>query len=186
MSYLTSYIFFNLAIMNIVISRGIAFIVLCLIFSGKVLAQFSWVQIGVDGLTCSQCSRNVEMSIRKLDFVKDVKMNLENTEGKVIFHEGPKVNIEKIAQAVFDAGFSVRYLKAGFVFNNLSVSNGFNWTNDNEQYCFVKTESKILKGEATLTFIGQKYMPAKEYKEWKKKITECCGVNKEMVYYVTL
>lgn len=169
--------------------KGTSIILICLLFclgSGKITAQFKWAQIGVDGLTCSACTRAVEMNIRKLDFVDSVIMNLENTEGKIIFKEGKKVNIERIAQSVFDAGFSVRFLKANFVFNNLAISNGFNWTNDNEQYCFVKAESKTLNGETVLTFIGEKFMPFKEYKTWKTKIIECCGGNKKKVYYITI
>ncbi len=168
------------------ISYTILFSILFFLLSENISAQFKWAEIGVDGLTCSACTRAVEMNIRKLDFVDSVAMNLENKEGKIIFKAGKKVNIEKIAQAVFDAGFSVRYLKAAFMFDNLSISNGFNWTNDTEQYCFVKAENKILNGETMLTFIGEKFMPSKQYRTWKKKIIECCSVNKKKVYYITI
>ena len=75
-------------------------------------AQFKEVTVGVNGLTCSQCSRSVEMRIRKLAFVADVKMNLEHTEGRIFFKKGDKVNVDKIAAAVVDAGFSVRFWHA--------------------------------------------------------------------------
>lgn len=168
------------------ISCTIVFSTLLFLFSGKISAQFKWAEIGVDGLACSACTRAAEMNIRKLDFVDSVAMNLENTEGKITFKAGKKVNIEKIAQAVFDAGFSVRYLKASFIFYNVTVSNGFNWENDKESYCFVKTESKTLNGEIALTFIGKSFMPPKEYKTWKKKILECCGTNKKKGNYITI
>src|SRR5579885_2179698 len=77
-------------------------------------AQFTQVELGVDGLTCSACTRSVEMGLRKLDFVKDVKMNLDNTNGVITFKEGIPVSIEKLAKAVSDAGFSVRYLQATY------------------------------------------------------------------------
>lgn len=48
-------------------------------------AQFLWAEIGVDGLTCFACSRSVEISVRKLDFVDSVVMNLEYTDRKVYF-----------------------------------------------------------------------------------------------------
>src|SRR4051812_38883306 len=82
-------------------------------------AQFKSAMVGVNGLTCSACTRTVEMSIRKLDFVQDVTMNLENTEGKIVFKENADVDISKVARAVTDAGFSVRYLTAVFLFNNV-------------------------------------------------------------------
>src|ERR1700759_2288056 len=91
---------------------------LFLVASLHLRAQFTWAEIGVDGLTCSACTRSVEMQIRKLDFVDSVSMNLEHTDGKIFFKKGAAVNIEKISQAVVDAGFSVRYLRAGFLFKN--------------------------------------------------------------------
>ena len=132
------------------------------------VAQFSWVQIRINGLTCSACSRSVEMSIRKLAFVDSVNMNLENTAGKIVFKKGVKVEIEKIARAVTDAGFSVRSLDASINVDAISVTNESCWSFENNTYHFIKlAESKELKGTVTLRFIGDKYMSRKEYKDWK-------------------
>lgn len=149
-------------------------------------AQFNWVKVGVDGLTCSQCSRSVELSIRKLNFVSNVEMNLELTEGKISFIAGSKVNIEKIAQAVIDAGFSVRYLSAGFNFENTSVNSGYCHSFEGNQYQFLKMEPKVLNGETTLLFVGKKFMPPKKFKDWKKNLIPACDKSKGIVFYVTL
>src|ERR1700744_1730275 len=95
-------------------------------------AQFQAVYIGVNGLTCSQCSRTVEMSIRKLDFVADVQMNLEHTEGKIILKKDKKADMDKVAQAVVNAGFSVRYLQADLAVDNSITTTGqcFNYKGD--------------------------------------------------------
>lgn len=148
-------------------------------------AQIKWVQIGVDGLTCSACTRAVEMNLRKLDFVDSVSMSLENTEGRLFFKTDKKVNIEKIALAVTDAGFSVRYLKAAFVFKNLDIAKGSTWVYENEQYCFVKAGNKKLDNETVVVFLGNKFMPSKTYKQWKKEIIECCGPLKKNTFYIT-
>ena len=141
----------------------------------KMYSQFNWVEIGVDGLTCSACSRSVEMSIRKLSFVDSVSMNLENTRGKISFKKGEKVEIEKIAKAVTDAGFSLRSLYAGINITELNVSNDYCWTFENSAYHFIKiSESKQFKGFITIKFIGEKYMPHKEYKDWKSYCTNSC------------
>jgi copper chaperone CopZ len=163
-----------------------ALTLILLILSVKMGAQFSWVQIGVDGLTCSQCSKSVEMSIRKLDFVQNVDMNLEHTEGKITFKPGAKVNVEKIAKAVVDAGFSVRYLHAGFIFENIAMTNGFCFPFEGKQYQFVKAESKNLNGEATIKFVGKKFQSNKEYKHWKADLTPVCDKSKGEILYVTL
>lgn len=73
-------------------------------------AQVLSAKVGINGLTCSQCSRSVEMQLRKLSFVKNVNMDLETTEGTLQFNEGSDVDFLKIAKAVKDAGFSVRFL----------------------------------------------------------------------------
>ena len=150
--------------------------------------QFQSAEIGVDGLTCSACTRSVEMSIRKLDFVDSVAMDLSNTNGKLFFKKGGKVSIEKIAKAVTDAGFSVRYLNASFNFNNISVSENFCWNYEGGQYQFVKTEEKKMNGDITLKFIGEKYLSKKEIKKWSAIIsnTKGKGCNAKNIYYVTL
>ena len=149
-------------------------------------AQFSDAEIGVNGLTCSQCSRSVEFSIKKLDFVKDVQMDLEHTQGKIIFKPGMKVYIEKIARAVEEAGFSVRYLTADFVFDNVTIQEGYCFPFENRLYQFVKTEPKNLRGTTQIKFIGKNFLPKKEYKGWELDLKPKCGETKERVFYVTL
>ena len=151
-----------------------------------VMANFTYVQIGVDGLTCSQCSRSVEMSIRKLSFVEDVQMNLANTEGKITFKPGAKIDIKKIAQAVFDAGFSVRYLNGGFTFDNVAINVNSCFPFDGNQFQFVKVDSKILNGETIIKFIGKKFLSNKEYKKWKNSLQPVCEKSKGELFYITL
>jgi copper chaperone CopZ len=149
-------------------------------------AQFSWAEIGVDGLTCSACTRSVEMQIRKLDFVDSVNMNLEHTDGKIYFKKGATVNIEKIAQAVVDAGFSVRFLQAGFEFKNQQVSENSCYSFENNTYQFLGVDSKTLNGEVVMKFIGKKYLPEKDLSKWKPKMKSSCGDKSGKVYFVTL
>lgn len=156
-----------------------------LLNSGSLSAQFSKVEIGVDGLTCSMCTRSTEMSIRKLDFVDSVKMNLANTNGIITFKKGMQVSVEKIAKAVKDAGFSVRYLKAEFQLTSQKVSNGSCFTYNNEQYKFIGNENNTFTGEKTMTFIGKEFMPPKEHKKWSGKLKEPCSPDKK-TYYVTI
>src|SRR5580658_4426424 len=119
---------------------------LFLCFFSQAVAQFQTVFIGVNGLTCSQCSRTVEMSIRKLDFVADVQMNLEHTEGKIILKKDKKADMDKIAQAVVNAGFSLRYLQADLLVDNSVDVSGqcFNYKGD--AYEFTAAPKDPLKG----------------------------------------
>ncbi len=151
-------------------------------------AQFESAEIGVDGLTCSSCTRAVEMNLYKLDFIDSVAMDLTNTNGEIFFKKGVKVSIEKIAKAVTDAGFSVRHLNTNMNFNDVAVSENFCWDYENEQYEFVKTADKKLSGLVTLKFIGAKYISKKEFKKWSSVIADAKGKGciAKSVYYVTL
>ena len=73
-------------------------------------AQPEFLTIGVNGLTCSQCTRNVEMKLRKLSFVTGVKMNLQQTNGVLSF-KPTGLDPSAIARAVRDAGFSLRFME---------------------------------------------------------------------------
>ena len=87
--------------------------------------QFKSVEMGIDGLTCSMCSRSVEMSLFKLDFIDRVEMDLNSNRSEIFFNEGMYVSIDKIAQAVIDAGFSVAYLNALFDFKEQIIDKLF-------------------------------------------------------------
>ena len=85
--------------------------------------QFHSATIGIDGLTCSMCSNGVEKALMQLDFVKKVDMDLNENIARVSFLDGKKVNINSLAKKVTDAGYSVRFMKSSFNFDNLKVNN---------------------------------------------------------------
>jgi len=147
--------------------------------------QFKKVEIGVDGLTCSMCTRSVEMNIRKLDFVDSVKMDLTNTNGVVLFKKGATIEIEKIAKAVRDAGFSTRYLNAVFSFTSQELNNGSCFQYNGNQYKFIGVDNKKVSGETTLTFVGKDFMPSKQFKKWSESVKESCSSDKR-TYYVKI
>ena len=148
-------------------------------------AQFIWAEVGIDGLTCSACSRSVEMSIRKLDFVDSVIMNLEHTEGKIIFKKSSKIEIVKIGQAIVNAGFSVRYLKAAFIFNDIQISNDYQFTYENSAYRFITLPKINFQGETILTFIDKNYLSKKEFSHWKNELKKLSYSKKDKKYYIT-
>lgn len=147
-------------------------------------AQIKEVEIGVNGLTCSQCTRSVEMSIRKLPFVQDVEMNLEHTNGKISFKPDVRIEIERIAEAVYDAGFSVRGLQATIQFDGTNTSHCIDISGDT--YVFLKAEVPKQAGNVQVRFIGEKYLLKKEYKSWKPLMKNDCGNTGGKVYYVSM
>ena len=153
-------------------------------FASTASAQFETAYIGVNGLTCSQCSRTVELSIRKLDFVADVQMNLEHTEGKIILKKDKKADIEKIAQAVVNAGFSVRYLQADLKIDNSVSASGSCLTYNGDQYVLTEAPKAPLKGTVKLKFIGKKYLSKSEFKKVEAHMSDKCGSTVGKIYHV--
>lgn len=149
-------------------------------------AQFTYAMIGVNGLTCSACTRAVEMSIRKLDFVQDVQMNLEQTEGKVIFKRDQEVDLSAISKAVLSAGFSVRYMSAAYIFNNVNVSDGFCYSAGNIALQFVNTSEKQINGETVLKFLGKDFQTKSDLNKIKSQLIANCSQEDKRQYFVTL
>ncbi len=113
-------------------------------------------------------------------------MNLENTEGKILFKDNADIDIEKVAEAVIDAGFSVRYLTADLVFNQITVTNGYCFSNGKYNLQFVNIPEKKLEGQTTLRFIGPKFQPKNEYSRMKSVLRNSCAGKNQKVYFVSL
>jgi len=141
----------------------------------KARAQFVSAIIGVDGLTCSSCSFATEKSIRKLNFVDSVYMELDKNLATVYFKKNVPVSIKNLSQKVVDAGFSVRNMDVIFNFNNFTVNNDVCFEFENNMYQFVKIDTeKKLNGISTIRFIGEKYMSKNEYKPWNFISSNIC------------
>ena len=155
---------------------------------GIAQGQFKSVEMGIDGLTCSMCSRSVEMSLVKLDFIDRVEMDLNSNRSEVFFHEGMYVSINKVAQAVIDAGFSVAYLNALFDFKEQPIDTHTCWNYAYETYHFLEVSQPQLKGETVLKFIGTNFLSRTELKKWEAQLSAAknkgCGQNE--YYSVTL
>ncbi len=151
----------------------------------KAPAQFNSAELGVNGLTCSQCSRSVEMSLLKLDFVQEVKMNLENTAGKIVFRKNALIKLNKIAKAVTDAGFSVGSLKVSYTLSDdLSGASPVSFKGVSGLSCFVKPLTGLQKGEILLEVVNKEFMTREEFKVWKNLIKSHCTIKHQELYYL--
>ena len=68
------------------------------------------VSLVASGLTCSMCSKAIFKALTKLDFVDEVKVDIELSKFVLTFKSGKTVVIDQIKAAVADAGFSVQSL----------------------------------------------------------------------------
>lgn len=74
------------------------------------VADIKKVTLVASGLTCSMCSKAIFKALSKLDFVEEVKVDIEKSMYILAFKTGKKVEIDQIKSAVTDAGFSVQSL----------------------------------------------------------------------------
>ena len=77
----------------------------------------------VEGMTCASCVARVEKSIRKIEGIKNVSVNLA-TEKAMIEYETGMVDLQKVAENIEDAGykidFSAQKKEAGKIGNEVS------------------------------------------------------------------
>ncbi|TAH25361.1 MAG: copper chaperone [Cytophagales bacterium] len=160
------------------------FLMQLLFYKNEVIAQCKWVKLNIDGLTCSQCSYNVDQSINRLDFIKNVTTDLNTHESYLEFIEGKKVNLKKIALQVEKAGYSLRsfqfYYQTDSLINipNLDLSQLVLLSEQNENSFFETGIYRLLE---------RKFNDKKNYQLWEKKIKKHQEINsksKNFVYVV--
>jgi copper chaperone CopZ len=74
-------------------------------------AQVQSVELVASGLTCSMCSKAIFKSLSQLDFVADVKVDIEKSSYILTFKSPEQVKIEQIREAVYDAGFAIETMQ---------------------------------------------------------------------------
>ena len=140
--------------------------------AGVLQAQFEEVSIKIDGFTCSLCALSVEKSIRTLDFVEDVEMDLNTNMAKITFRNGREVSIFKLAEKVYDSGFSVNRLWAVYTFPELEVRENTLYTIQETNFCFLEIGVKKILGPTRIVFLNKKLTSRKEYARWSRWIKE--------------
>ncbi|HTO15591.1 MAG TPA: heavy metal-associated domain-containing protein [Edaphocola sp.] len=155
-----------------------------LLFGLKGFAQFSKAEVSIIGLTCSQCSRSVEMMMKKLPFIKSVNMDLANTEAIVSFSKDKTIDFRKLAQSVRDAGFDLKQIKASYSLNTDETKPSFN-------FCFIEDKDlfypvkdyKTQKTEIQILLLDKNMMSKKEFKKYRSQIGAAKNPCKEKASY---
>src|ERR1700712_2383103 len=121
------------------------FIAILALSIGAANAQFTKAELQVSGLTCSMCSKATEKSLRTLDFIGDIKVDLNRNIFLLTFKKDAPVNLDQISKKVENAGFFVNNLKATFNFDNVKVQdNYFSYTGNT--YHLINAGNKALSG----------------------------------------
>ena len=145
-------------------------------------AQFKKAEIKIYGLTCSLCSRSVEMALQKLDFVENIETDLETTLTNVSFKKDVLIAPEELSRAVEKAGFSVGYIKITYNFSNAFTTCG---EGDREMFTVINSDQDMAAGEYVFLMVEKDLMSPKMYKEYKENLPKPCSTSKRH-YYVAL
>jgi copper chaperone CopZ len=149
-------------------------IVMLLVASVTARAEFVSARVGVDGLTCSMCARGVEETLKQLEFIDSIHVDLNKLVATIVFKKGSNVEIEKIHEMIEDAGFSIRSLDAIFSFHDEAVSKDSHFAFGGNTYHFIGAKEQTLNGNVQLRFIDKQYINKREFKEFLKKTTFEC------------
>jgi len=133
-------------------------------------AQFVSAVIGIDGLTCSACSYGTERSIRKLDFVENVNMDLNKNLAQITFKKGSDVSIDALVRKVYDAGFSVRSVQAIYHFDQPVNITDHIFKTGSATFYVLKSSGSTLSSDVSMNFIREKYVSKKELAKWKTEL----------------
>lgn len=128
-------------------------------------AQLQSVTVGIDGLTCSQCSYSVERSIRQLSFVSAVAMELNTNEAKVYLNKVKTVELLQIGKKVVEAGFSVRFLKI-----KLDIYSTTSFEDSSALFFSLNILNALpaqLDSIATFQVIDKRYCKKKLFQQWQ-------------------
>lgn len=136
----------------------------------KSIAGLKWIDVGVNGLTCSLCTRSVDRSISRLEFVDSVTMSLENTEGRIYVKDVGAIDLKRISKAITDSGFSVRFVRLQLDVNDIRIDTGGFFSFKGQRFQWLEFKNSALKSEVTLTVIDDGFLPKREANQWKKKL----------------
>ena len=95
-----------------------------------ILISLNTASLKVTGLTCSMCSFRVQKGLEKVQSVKSIEPNLEETTFEIVFKDDIFIDFNLIENAILDAGF---FIDKESVKVNLTNNNNFNtWKYGNE------------------------------------------------------
>lgn len=127
--------------------------------------QITTVEMQVTGLTCSMCSQATEKSLRTLNYVSDVKPDLNKNVFVVTFKKDQAVSFDQLNKKVKDAGFSVGKLEATINFNQAKIDDNGQAIVGANVYRFANAKDKVLNGPVKVNVIDKNFISNSVFKQ---------------------
>lgn len=137
-------------------------------------AQITKVSLQASGLTCSMCSKAVKSALEEVAFVEKVQVDIKNQQYNMTFKQGQEVELDALAKAVEDAGFSVASLKVTADVKDLAVAKDEHVQIGNHYFHFLNAKQAQLNGSTTFTIVDKSFVPEKDHKKWSSASTMEC------------
>lgn len=134
-------------------------------FATITFGQITKVEVGINGLTCSQCSRSVEMQMKKLDFIHKMQMDLKDTKLEVNLDTLKKIDWYAFPIAIKNAGFSIRNLILKLDEVSLNPSKPYFIFQNTYFYILDYNDESKLNGNYMV--IGDSFMPRRTFSIYK-------------------
>lgn len=150
------------------------FMLLCLALPLLASAQVNKVRLQASGLTCSMCTNAIHKSLKGLDFVSEIQVDIKNSTFELGFKADQAVDFDKIKAAVEDAGFFVAKFYAVVNFPKLQATNDSHLTVGGLMFHFLNIKSSVLEGEKTVRLLDKGFVSVKEYKKNKVLTQMAC------------
>lgn len=136
-----------------------------LLAATNVNAQIIKADLQVSGLTCSMCQLATEKALKTLDFVSEIKPDLNKNVYVLTFKRDKNVNLDQIRKKVKDAGFSVSKLVATVNFNDVKVASNSQHKFQGNTFFFLNVPSKTLNGPTRITLLDKGFIPDNTFKK---------------------
>ncbi len=176
------------------------FLIIALLYSVNGFSQIKEASLKASGLTCSLCSKAIYKALTAIQFINEVKPNIQNSTYIISFKSGVQPDFDLIAKAVTNAGFSVAQLKLVVNFDNISINNNMHIKIENKEFHFLNVHNETLKGDRTIILIDKNFISARDYKKYSSLdemkcyqtgvVEDCCpkkdSKKGERIYHVTI
>lgn len=178
------------------------FLLACLLgfFGLQTSAQVKKASLQASGLTCSMCSKAVLNALQEVSFVEKVQVDIKNQTYHLSFKQDQDTDLDALAKAVEDAGFSVASLKITADAGDIKLEKDKHLLIGKQYFHFLNAKDQQLKGETTFTIVDKAFTSAKNYKKYsalsKKecvqtgKMAKCCtaeeNIEETRVYHAII
>lgn len=137
-------------------------------------AQIKMVTIQASGLTCSLCSNAIFKSLKTVDYIDEVKVDIKQSSFNIYFKPSASVDFDQLKSKVEKAGFFVANFDVVLNFDQLIISENTHKEMNGLLFHFLHTPEGKLNGEKTIRVIDKGYVTNKEFKKFGSYTTMHC------------